>query len=218
PCSYYLVEFLLPGRAGRLPARDRPRQRLTRTAASVAGARGHRRGGGLPRARRPLVRSTSATCRPCYPPTGPHGDRPLGQPTGAAPPPGRVRLLRRGTCPLYPRTVHRAAGAGEPRRRRATRVDDRPCYTADTTPCDALDRLATGCRVLLAEASGSDVTNRCRGPNTPGHPTSRARGTRSTGSPQVEGKPETGRELDAPLGAHGRPQAQQARPCGRSRR
>ena len=39
----------------------------------------------------------------------------------------------------------------------ATRVDDRLCYTADTAPCAALDELAAGCEVLLAEASGSDV-------------------------------------------------------------
>ena len=46
----------------------------------------------------------------------------------------------------------------------ATRIDDALCYTADTEPCAALDELAAGCRVLLAEASGSDVD----GP-LPGH-------------------------------------------------
>ena len=39
----------------------------------------------------------------------------------------------------------------------ATRVDDALCYTADSAPCAALDELAAGCRVLLAEASGSDA-------------------------------------------------------------
>ena len=38
----------------------------------------------------------------------------------------------------------------------ATRIDDALCYTADTSPCAALDDLAAGCRVLLAEASGLD--------------------------------------------------------------
>jgi ribonuclease BN (tRNA processing enzyme) len=36
----------------------------------------------------------------------------------------------------------------------ATRIGDELCYTADTDPCPALDDLAAGCRVLLAEASG----------------------------------------------------------------
>jgi ribonuclease BN (tRNA processing enzyme) len=38
----------------------------------------------------------------------------------------------------------------------ATRIGDALCYTADTVPCPALDELADGCRVLLAEASGLD--------------------------------------------------------------
>lgn len=38
----------------------------------------------------------------------------------------------------------------------AARVDDWLCYTADTGPCEAIDELAEGCRVLLAEASGLD--------------------------------------------------------------
>lgn len=38
----------------------------------------------------------------------------------------------------------------------ATRIDDALCYTADSEPCAALDDLAAGCRVLLAEASGLD--------------------------------------------------------------
>lgn len=39
----------------------------------------------------------------------------------------------------------------------ATRLDDALCFTADTAPCAALDDLAAGCRVLLAEASGLDT-------------------------------------------------------------
>jgi ribonuclease BN (tRNA processing enzyme) len=39
----------------------------------------------------------------------------------------------------------------------ATRIDDALCYTADSEPCAALDDLAAGCRVLLAEASGLDA-------------------------------------------------------------
>lgn len=38
----------------------------------------------------------------------------------------------------------------------ATRVGDALCYTGDTGPCEAIDELATGARVLLAEASGLD--------------------------------------------------------------
>jgi len=50
----------------------------------------------------------------------------------------------------------------------ATRVDDRLCYTADTAPCDALDELVAGCRVLLAPLSGSDVDGPLRGHLTAG--------------------------------------------------
>lgn len=39
----------------------------------------------------------------------------------------------------------------------AVRVGDALCYTADTAPCAAIDALADGCRVLLAEASGLDA-------------------------------------------------------------
>jgi ribonuclease BN (tRNA processing enzyme) len=39
----------------------------------------------------------------------------------------------------------------------ATRVGDELCYTADTGPCEALDKLADGCTTLLAEASGLDT-------------------------------------------------------------
>jgi ribonuclease BN (tRNA processing enzyme) len=38
----------------------------------------------------------------------------------------------------------------------ATRIGDGLCFTADTAPCAALDELAQGCTVLLAEASGLD--------------------------------------------------------------
>ncbi|HEX6871604.1 MAG TPA: MBL fold metallo-hydrolase [Micromonosporaceae bacterium] len=38
----------------------------------------------------------------------------------------------------------------------ATRIGDALCYTADTGPCPAIEELAEGCRVLLAEASGLD--------------------------------------------------------------
>ena len=39
----------------------------------------------------------------------------------------------------------------------ATRIGDALCYTADTGPCAAIDELAAGARVLLAEASGFDA-------------------------------------------------------------
>ena len=39
----------------------------------------------------------------------------------------------------------------------ATRIGDALCYTADTGPCAAIDELAAGARVLLAEASGYDA-------------------------------------------------------------
>jgi ribonuclease BN (tRNA processing enzyme) len=43
----------------------------------------------------------------------------------------------------------------------AIRLDDRLCFTGDTAPCEALDDLAHGCRVLLAEAAQFDAA---RGP------------------------------------------------------
>lgn len=64
---------------------------------------------------------------------------------------------RAGTVTLGPvrarlaRVEHRALECW------ATRVGDALCYTADTAPCDSLDELAAGCRVLLAEASGLDA-------------------------------------------------------------
>ena len=39
----------------------------------------------------------------------------------------------------------------------ATRIGDALCYTADTGACAAVDELAAGARVLLAEASGYDA-------------------------------------------------------------
>lgn len=50
----------------------------------------------------------------------------------------------------------------------ATRIGDALCYTADTEPCAALDELADGCGVLLAEASGSDADGPMRGHLTAG--------------------------------------------------
>lgn len=38
----------------------------------------------------------------------------------------------------------------------ATRIGDALCYTADTGPCEAIEELADGVGVLLAEASGFD--------------------------------------------------------------
>jgi ribonuclease BN (tRNA processing enzyme) len=45
----------------------------------------------------------------------------------------------------------------------ATRIGDALCYTADTEPCAALDELAAGCTVLLADASGLAVDGPMRG-------------------------------------------------------
>jgi ribonuclease BN (tRNA processing enzyme) len=53
----------------------------------------------------------------------------------------------------------------------ATRIGDALCYTADTGPCAAIDELAEGCRVLLAEASGFAA----EGPS-PGHLSARDAG------------------------------------------
>jgi ribonuclease BN (tRNA processing enzyme) len=50
----------------------------------------------------------------------------------------------------------------------ATRIDDALCYTADTEPCAAIDELAAGVGVLLAEACGSDVDGPMRGHLTAG--------------------------------------------------
>ncbi|MEU8079149.1 MBL fold metallo-hydrolase [Catellatospora citrea] len=40
----------------------------------------------------------------------------------------------------------------------AFRVGDALCYSGDTAPCEALDKLAQGCEVLLAEGAGFDDT------------------------------------------------------------
>lgn len=50
----------------------------------------------------------------------------------------------------------------------ATRIGDALCYTADSEPCEALDELARGCRVLLAEASGLDADGPLSGHLTAG--------------------------------------------------
>jgi ribonuclease BN (tRNA processing enzyme) len=50
----------------------------------------------------------------------------------------------------------------------ATRIDEALCYTADSEPCAALDELAYGCRVLLAEGSGTNSDRPMRGHLTAG--------------------------------------------------
>jgi ribonuclease BN (tRNA processing enzyme) len=50
----------------------------------------------------------------------------------------------------------------------ASRIDDVLCYTADTEPCAAIEELAEGCGVLLAEASGFDADGSMRGHLTAG--------------------------------------------------
>lgn len=50
----------------------------------------------------------------------------------------------------------------------ATRIGDRLCYTADTGPCQAIDELAAGCTVLLAEASGLEADGPLTGHLTAG--------------------------------------------------
>lgn len=50
----------------------------------------------------------------------------------------------------------------------AARIGDALCYTADTEPCQALDQLAAGCGVLLAEASGLDADGPMAGHLTAG--------------------------------------------------
>lgn len=49
----------------------------------------------------------------------------------------------------------------------ASRIGDQLCYTADSAPCPALERLADGVEVLLAEACGLDAD----GPLSGGHST-----------------------------------------------
>jgi ribonuclease BN (tRNA processing enzyme) len=50
----------------------------------------------------------------------------------------------------------------------AARIGDALCYTADTEPCPVVDELATGCHVLLADASGHDADGPLRGHLTAG--------------------------------------------------
>lgn len=50
----------------------------------------------------------------------------------------------------------------------ATRIGDALCYTADTEPCDAVNDLAAGVTVLLAEACGFDADGPMRGHMTAG--------------------------------------------------
>lgn len=50
----------------------------------------------------------------------------------------------------------------------ATRIGDALCFTADTAPCAAIDELADGCAVLLAEASGLDADGPMKGHLTAG--------------------------------------------------
>lgn len=65
----------------------------------------------------------------------------------------RATVARPGPVPLGPLPVRLArVEHGECW---ATRVGDALCYTADSEPCPALDELAAGCGVLLAEASGA---------------------------------------------------------------
>ena len=59
--------------------------------------------------------------------------------------PGELKL-----GPLTARLAHVMHGTMECW---ATRIGDALCYTADSLPCPALDDLAAGCRVLLAEAA-----------------------------------------------------------------
>ena len=60
-------------------------------------------------------------------------------PATVGPIPYRLARLDHGACEAW-----------------GTRIGDVLCYTADTGPCDALDELADGCAVLLAEGSGFD--------------------------------------------------------------
>jgi ribonuclease BN (tRNA processing enzyme) len=50
----------------------------------------------------------------------------------------------------------------------ATRIGDELCFTADTEPREALEELAAGCSVILAEASGLDADGPLKGHLTAG--------------------------------------------------
>ena len=67
-----------------------------------------------------------------------------------------ITLARPGPVRLGPLNVRLARVAHGTMECWGTRIGDVLCYTADTDPCTALDELADGCGVLLAEASGLD--------------------------------------------------------------
>jgi ribonuclease BN (tRNA processing enzyme) len=67
-----------------------------------------------------------------------------------------ITTPRPGPVQLGPLAVRQARVAHGQMECWATRIGDQLCYTADTEPCAALDELADGCGVLLAEASGLD--------------------------------------------------------------
>jgi ribonuclease BN (tRNA processing enzyme) len=67
-----------------------------------------------------------------------------------------ISLAQAGPVQLGPLPVRLARVAHGAMECWASRVGDALCYTADTEPCAALDELADGCGVLLAEASGLD--------------------------------------------------------------
>ncbi|GIG64425.1 MBL fold metallo-hydrolase [Phytomonospora endophytica] len=65
-------------------------------------------------------------------------------------------VAEQGTAAYGPLTVRLARVEHAGLDAFATRVDDALCYTGDTGPCAAIDELADGVGVLLAEASGLD--------------------------------------------------------------
>jgi ribonuclease BN (tRNA processing enzyme) len=67
-----------------------------------------------------------------------------------------ITPARPGPVQLGPLAVRLARVAHGQMECWGSRVGDVLCYTADTEPCAALDELADGCGVLLAEASGLD--------------------------------------------------------------
>jgi ribonuclease BN (tRNA processing enzyme) len=74
----------------------------------------------------------------------------------AGPPAWDMVEARSGTVRFGPLTARLARVEHGAMECWATRIGDELCYTADSDPCDALDDLARGCGVLLAEASGLD--------------------------------------------------------------
>jgi ribonuclease BN (tRNA processing enzyme) len=73
-----------------------------------------------------------------------------------------------GVTSLGPLTVRLAQVVHGELESWATRIGDQLCFTADTEPCEALDELATGCGVILAEASGLDADGPMKGHLTAG--------------------------------------------------